>query len=185
MYQVKCISPKKGFYKTWTFDRSSPQCCGEMVHQTMHCSNKIVSKSLRQKLVEWILKNSHVYEFPISRDTLLVADTESRVKRILPKLLLGSSMQQLHNELIASPGDGGLLGARHADTNDMIISYTMFSYLAPHQLLPMTDNHKMMRGCAICNTSKYFQESLNSWRRKQLKIMKNKADNSHGRKKIN
>ena len=41
----------------------------------------------------------------------------------------------------------------------------------------------MMCGCAICNTSKYFQESLNAWQRKQLKIMKNKADNSSGREK--
>ena len=41
----------------------------------------------------------------------------------------------------------------------------------------------MMRGCAICNTSKYFQESLNAWRRKQLKTMTDKADNSRGRKK--
>ena len=47
----------------------------------------------------------------------------------------------------------------------------------------MTDNHKMMCGCAICDTSKYMQESLNSWRRKQLKIMKDKAENSRGRGK--
>ena len=40
-----------------------------------------------------------------------------------------------------------------------------------------------MCGCAICNTSKHFQESLNAWRRKQLKTMKDKADNSRGRKK--
>ena len=41
----------------------------------------------------------------------------------------------------------------------------------------------MMCGCAICNTSKYFQSLLNAWRRKQLKIMKNKADNSRRRGK--
>ena len=92
-------------------------------------------------------------------------------------------MQQLHNELIASPDDGGLVGDIHAITNDVIISYTMLRSLAPHQLRPMTDNHKMMCGCAICNTSKYMQESLNSWRRKQLKIMKQKANHSHGRGK--
>ena len=40
-----------------------------------------------------------------------------------------------------------------------------------------------MCGCAICNTSKCFQESLNAWRRKQLKPMKDKADNSRGRGK--
>ena len=47
----------------------------------------------------------------------------------------------------------------------------------------MTDNYKMMCGCAICNTSKYMQESSNAWRQKQLKIMKDKAQNSRGRGK--
>ena len=84
-------------------------------------------------------------------------------------------MQQLHNELIASPDDGGLVGARHAIKNDVIISDTMLSSLAPPQLRLMTNNHKMICGCAICKTSKYMQESLNAWRRKQLKIMKDKA----------
>ena len=140
-----------------------------MVYQTMHFSNKKVSKALRQKLVEWIMKNSNVRESPISRDTLLITDAEYGVKRRVPKLLLECSMQQLHNELIASPDDGGLVGARHAITNDVIISDTMLRSLAPPQLRPMTDNQKMMCGCAICNTSNYFQESLNAWRRKQLK----------------
>ena len=40
-----------------------------------------------------------------------------------------------------------------------------------------------MCGCAIFNTSKYIQESLNAWRRKQLKIMKDIAENSRGRGK--
>ena len=47
----------------------------------------------------------------------------------------------------------------------------------------MTDNQKMMYGCAICNTSKYMQEPLNVWRRKQFKIMKDKTKNSSGRGK--
>ena len=59
----------------------------------------------------------------------------------------------------------------------------MLRYLAPPQLHTMKDNHKIICGCAICNTSKYMQESLNAWRRKQLKFMKEKADNSHGRGK--
>ena len=76
-------------------------------------------------------------------------------------------MRQLHNELIASPDDGVLLGYRHAETDDMIISDRVLRSLAPPQLRPMIDNHKMMCGCAICNTSKYMQEYLNAWRRKQ------------------
>ena len=129
------------------------------------------------------MNKSNVRESPISRETLLITDTESGVKRRVQKLLLECSMQQLHNDLITSPDDGGLLGAIKADTNDAIISDTMLCYLAPPQLRPMTDHQKMMCGCAICNNSKYFQKSLNVWRRKQLKIMKDKVDSSRGRKK--
>ena len=84
----------------------------------------------------------------------------------MPKLLLEFSLRQLHNELISSPDDGGLLRARHAETNDVIISDTMLRSLAPPQLRPMTDNQIMMCGCAICNTSNYMQEDLNAWQRK-------------------
>ena len=89
----------------------------------------------------------------------------------------------MHNELIASIDYGGLLGDRHANINDFIISDIMLHSLAPPQLLPTIDHHKMMCGCAICNASKYFQESLNAWRQKQLQNMKDKADNSCGRVK--
>ena len=120
---------------------------------------------------------------PIAHDTLLITDAESGVKRRVPKLILECSMQQVHNDPIASPHNGGLLGTRHANTNDVIISDTMLRSLAAPQLRTITDNHKMMDGCAICNTSKYFKELLNVWRRKQLKIMKDKADNLRGREK--
>ena len=88
-------------------------------------------------------------------------------------------MQQFHNELIASPDDGGLLGTIHANTHDVITSDTMLRSLSPPQLRPIKYNHKIMCSCAICNTSKYFQKSFNACRRKQLKIMKDEADNSH------
>ena len=51
---------------------------------------------------------------PMIRDTLLITDADTKVKRRVPKYLLGCSMRRLHNELIASPEDGSLLGARHA-----------------------------------------------------------------------
>ena len=65
-------------------------------------------------------------------------------------------MQKLHKEIIASPDDGGLLESKNSYTNDMIISDTMLRSLAPPQLRPMTNNHKMMCGCAIFNTSNNF-----------------------------
>ena len=74
------------------------------------------------------MKNSNVHESPIAHDTLLITDAESGVKRRVTKPLLKCSMRQLHNELVASPDDGGLLGARHGNTNDVIISDTMLNY---------------------------------------------------------
>ena len=117
---------------------------------------KKVHKALTQKLVEWIIKNSNVCESPIAHYTLLITDAESGVKQRVSKLLLEFSMQKLHNEIIASPDDGGLLEAKNSDTNDVIISDTMLRSLAPTQLRPMTNNHKMMCGCAIFNTSNNF-----------------------------
>ena len=115
------------------------------------------SKALRQNIVDWIMKNSNVCQSPITRDTLLITDADTKVKRRVPKLFLECSMRKLHNEIIASPDDRGLLGARYAKTNDVIVSDTMLSSYAYPQLRPMTDNHKMMCGCDICNTSKYMQ----------------------------
>ena len=103
------------------------------------------------------MKNSNVRESPISCDTLLITDSESGLKQRVPKLLLECSMQQLHNKLTASPDDGGLLVARHANANDVIISDTMLCYLAPPQIHRMIYNYEIICGCALCNTSKYFQ----------------------------
>ena len=47
------------------------------------------------------MKHSNVREYPIARDTLPIADAESGVKRIVPKLLLECSMQHLYNDPIA------------------------------------------------------------------------------------
>ena len=82
---------------------------------------KKISKVLRKETVDWIIKFSNVRRSPITRDTLLIADSDTKVKRRVPKLLLECSMRQLHNELIASPDDVGLVGARHAETNDVIL----------------------------------------------------------------
>ena len=81
---------------------------------------KKVINVLRKKLFEWIMKNSNVRESPISRDTLLITDAESGVKRRAPKLLLECSKRKLHTEIIASPDDGGLIGARRVNNYHII-----------------------------------------------------------------
>ena len=113
-----------------------------MVYQTMHFRTKKVSKALIQELVEWTMKNSNVCGSTIARDTLLITDTEFGVKRRVLKLLLKCSIRQLHTELIASPGNGVLLGLRYANTIDVIICDTMLRSLAPNQLHPIIDNQK-------------------------------------------
>ena len=64
-----------------------------MGYQTMHCYNKKVGKALRQEIVDWVLKYSNVRQSPTTRDTLLIADADSKVKRRVPKLLLECSMR--------------------------------------------------------------------------------------------
>ena len=88
------------------------------------------------------MKNSNVRESPIACDNSLINDAESGVKRRAPKILLECSMQQLHNETISSKYDGGLLGARNADTNDVIISDTMLRYLAPDLLTTRSEERR-------------------------------------------
>ena len=76
----------------WTFDRSSQKYISEMVYQTMHCENQKISKALRKETVYCIMKNSNVRQYPITCDTLLIADADTKVKRRAPKLLLEYSM---------------------------------------------------------------------------------------------
>ena len=84
----------------------------------------------------------NLHESTIDRDTLLITGAESGVERRVPKILLECSTRQFHNEIIASPDDGGLLGSRNANKNDVIISDTTLHSFSPPQLLSMTDKKK-------------------------------------------
>ena len=126
------------------------------------------------------MKMLNVRESTIARDTLLITVAEYWVKCRVPKLLLEFSLQQFNNELITSADAGGFIGARHADKNYVINIDTMIRSLAPPQLRPMTYHQKLMYVCTICKISKYVQELLNAWWRKQSKTIKYKAYNSSG-----
>ena len=62
---------------------------------------KKISKALRKETVDWIMKILNVRQSPITCDTLLFADADTKVKHRVPKLLLECFVQQFHNELIA------------------------------------------------------------------------------------
>ena len=106
-----------------------------------------------------------------------VHDTEVKWSIKSCIFLLELSIRQLHNKTLALPYYVGLIGSIHANKNDVIISEKYICAFAPPSLTPMTDDHKMMCGCAICKNSKYFQELLNVWQKKKLKIIKDKAYN--------
>ena len=46
------------------------------------------SKALRQEIVDWIMKDSNVFQSPITRDNLLIADVDTKVKRRVSNILL-------------------------------------------------------------------------------------------------
>ena len=82
----------KGFYKTWTFDCSSHNIDVKWSMKPCIVQTETVRKTLRHKLVMWILKHSNMRESPIARDTFLITSTEYGVKLIVPKILLECSL---------------------------------------------------------------------------------------------
>ena len=77
-----------------TYCRVKMACtkCGQFISQVHNIEvkwsaklcifrTKRVSKTLREKLVECIMKKSNMRESPIARDTLLITDAEYGVRR--------------------------------------------------------------------------------------------------------
>ena len=66
---IKKASEKRGHLIAEVHNIEMKWCIKPYIVRT-----KKVSKALRKKLVEWIMKNSNVRESPIYRDTLLITD---------------------------------------------------------------------------------------------------------------
>ena len=76
--------------------RKASTKCGHLIAQVKNSSvkwsikpcivgTKRISKALRQEIVDWKMKNSNVRQYPITRDTLPIADADTKVKRRVPK----------------------------------------------------------------------------------------------------
>ena len=85
--QQKRASTKRGHLIAQVKNISVKWCIKPRIVRT-----KTISKALRKETVDWIMKNSNVRQSPITCDTLLIADADTKVKRRVPKLLLECSM---------------------------------------------------------------------------------------------
>ena len=85
------------------------------------------------------MHHPQVLQSPIFNDCLKVnIDGHTRLQNF-PKLLLQVSVQELHNNLVSKPVDGGLKEANDAD-NYIIISDSTFCSIFPPQFLKIQHN---------------------------------------------
>jgi hypothetical protein len=133
-----------------------------------------ITATVQANLRQWILDHPHVINSPIAKDTLLVRNSEG-IKERVSKLLLEIPIRELHNDLILPPREGGLADARDASGN-VIISDTSLRRLLPKQLRVASESHKQLCGCEICLTARSHQLSLNAWRQRYVKKLKDNAD---------
>ena len=84
---------------------------------------------------------------------------ENGEKERVGKLLLQTSVRELHNNLIDTVANGGLACARNAE-GKVVISDMALHYLLPSQLKQMTLSHKQTCGCEICLSVASMHQSL-------------------------
>ena len=135
---------------------------------------------MRAALVKWIISHPRVVNSPITRDTLLVKNPETKQKERVGKLLLEIDVRELHNDLIELPvekgGKGGGLAEARDSNGKIIISDTSLRYLLPPQLKRMTEKHKQMCGCEVCLIGDSHQKTLNAFRVRHKRDLRAAAD---------
>ena len=91
------------------------------------------------------------------------------------------SVRELHKILVSDPNNCGIKYARDEDDNIIIIYFTLHSLLPP-QFKKMSARYKVMCGCGCCISAKNVDSSLLSWCDRYLKKLKDKIQNSQGRR---
>jgi hypothetical protein len=99
---------------------------------------------------------------------LLVKDPLTGLKERRGKLLLEIPVRELHNDMLLPINKGGFSGVRD-DDGKVIISDTTLRKLLPKELHPVTETHKQLCGCKLCNTATSLQKTLNAFCLRTLK----------------
>ena len=90
--QVNIVNKKKASTKRGHLITQVKNTSVQWSIKTCIVRTKKISKAFRKETVDWIMKNSNVRQSPITRDTLLIADADTKVKRKVPNFLLECSM---------------------------------------------------------------------------------------------
>ena len=90
---------------------------------------------------------------------------------VVPKYFLQIPICELHSDLIKPAQDGGLTEARD-DNGKVIISDSKICKLIPPNVKPMSKQRRILCGYKICVSADILQHSINAWRTKHLKRLK-------------
>ena len=112
---------------------------------------------------EWIIKDPSVVASHITTYTILVRNklTGKKNQRV-GKYLIQISIRELHNDLIKSKNEGGLI-SEVWNGNILLVSDTGLRYIIPVNVKTFTPRYKQMCGCEVCIQVKQLQCSLNAW----------------------
>ena len=86
-------------------------------------------------------------------------------RKLIPKLLLHVSVQEIYNSMASPPEEGGMKEERDKD-NNIIVSDSTLSNILPPQLKNTTSQCKVMCGRNCCISDKIKHSSLLSWRKR-------------------
>ena len=142
---------------------------------TKRHSHTNINQQVKKVLYYCILQHPHVVVSPISNNCLKLSIGGQVKPQLLPKLLLRSSVRELHNIMMFAPEEGGLKKARDAD-NNIIISDSTLCNILTIQLKKMSYQYKVMCGCECCISAKSMHSSLLTWR---YFCLKHRTDRSH------
>jgi hypothetical protein len=131
-----------------------------------------MTKAVIATVQRFICDHRMVVDSLIANDTLLIIDEMAgkKTKRV-GKLLLHIPICELHNDLVEAAQKGEL--PELVDINGrVVVSDTSLRNIPPQQLPRATKRHKQMCGCETCLTPRSNQQSLNAWRDRQLRQLK-------------
>ena len=89
-------------------------------------------------------------------------------------------VRELHNILVSDPNDGGLKEVRDEE-NNIIISSSTLRMVLPPQLIQISAQYMVMRGCECCISDQSIYALLISWRDQYLKKLKYQIQNAQNR----